>query len=217
MTDVGGDKAMAQAEVSFSHTAGSCGWPGPSDFMVWTGARYWGRHGVGGFVLKTTQPSGLPSLCCCYCSLAVCAQAEQKLACRAISHGQKQLWCWLCHLPIEMNFTCSGDRAHSTYNRIYVRPCSPKVQKVGAWGLRRPCALTTMFSLFWWPRLCRPRATRGRVPASLHRHPQHSNGNSHMALGDRRSEMITAGSALGCARGRHPRLGLAVRCGDLTL
>ena len=27
-----------------------------------------------------------------------------------------------------------------------------------------------------------------------------------MALGDRRSEMITAGSALGCARGRHPRL-----------
>ena len=49
------------------------------------------------------------------------------------------------------------------------------------------------------------------------RHPQHSNGNSHMALGDRRSEMITAGSALGCARGRHPRLGLAVRCGDLAL
>ena len=48
-------------------------------------------------------------------------------------------------------------------------------------------------------------------------HPQHSNGNSHMALGDRRSEMITAGSALGCARGRQPRLGLAVRCGDLTL
>ena len=38
-----------------------------------------------------------------------------------------------------------------------------------------------------------------------------------MALGDLRSEMITAGSALGCARGRHPRLGLAVRCGDLTL
>ena len=38
-----------------------------------------------------------------------------------------------------------------------------------------------------------------------------------MALGDRRSEMITAGSALGCARGRHPRLGFAVRCGDLTL
>ena len=47
--------------------------------------------------------------------------------------------------------------------------------------------------------------------------PHHSNGNSHMALGDRRSEMITAGSALGCARGSHPRLGLAVRCGDLTL
>ena len=38
-----------------------------------------------------------------------------------------------------------------------------------------------------------------------------------MALGDRRSELITAGSALGCARGRHPRLGLAVRCGDLAL
>ena len=48
-------------------------------------------------------------------------------------------------------------------------------------------------------------------------HPRHSNGNSHMTLGDRRSERITAGSALGCARGRHPRLGLAVRCGDLAL
>ena len=47
-------------------------------------------------------------------------------------------------------------------------------------------------------------------------HPRHSNGNSHMALGDRRSELTTAGSALGCARGRHPRLGLAVRCGDLA-
>ena len=35
-----------------------------------------------------------------------------------------------------------------------------------------------------------------------------------MALGDRRSELITAGSALGCARGRHPRLGLAVQSGD---
>ena len=33
----------------------------------------------------------------------------------------------------------------------------------------------------------------------------------------RRSERIAAGSALGCARGRHPRLGLAVRCGDLAL
>ena len=44
-------------------------------------------------------------------------------------------------------------------------------------------------------------------------HPQHSNGNSHMALGDRRSELAAAGSALGCARGRHPQLGLAVRCG----
>ena len=32
--------------------------------------------------------------------------------------------------------------------------------------------------------------------------PQHSNGNSHMALGDRRSELITAGSALGCAKGK---------------
>ena len=48
-------------------------------------------------------------------------------------------------------------------------------------------------------------------------HPRHSNGNSHMALGDRRSERTTAGSGLGCARGRHPRLGLAVRCGDLAL
>ena len=48
-------------------------------------------------------------------------------------------------------------------------------------------------------------------------HPQHSNGNSDMALGDRRSERTTAGSALGCARGRQSRLGLAVRCGDLTL
>ena len=38
-----------------------------------------------------------------------------------------------------------------------------------------------------------------------------------MALGDHRSGRITAGSALGCARGRHPRLGLAVRCGDLAL
>ena len=38
-----------------------------------------------------------------------------------------------------------------------------------------------------------------------------------MALGDRRSESTTAGSALGCARGRHSRLGLAVRCGHLTL
>ena len=42
-------------------------------------------------------------------------------------------------------------------------------------------------------------------------------GYSHMALGDRRSERIAARSALGCARGRHPRLGLAVRCGDLAL
>ena len=48
-------------------------------------------------------------------------------------------------------------------------------------------------------------------------HPQYSNGNSHMALGDRRSEMTTAESALGCARVRQPRLGLAVRCGDLAL
>ena len=48
-------------------------------------------------------------------------------------------------------------------------------------------------------------------------HPRHPNGNSHMALGNRRSERTTAGSALGCARGRHPRLGLAMRCGDLAL
>ena len=51
----------------------------------------------------------------------------------------------------------------------------------------------------------------------IHRHPQHSNGNSHIALGDRRSETTTAGSALGCARGRHPRLGLAVRYGGPAL
>ena len=38
-------------------------------------------------------------------------------------------------------------------------------------------------------------------------HPHHSNGNSHMALGDRRSELTTAGSALECARGRHPTAG----------
>ena len=38
-----------------------------------------------------------------------------------------------------------------------------------------------------------------------------------MALGDRRSERTTAGSALGCAREKHPRLGLAVRWGDLAL
>ena len=38
-----------------------------------------------------------------------------------------------------------------------------------------------------------------------------------MALGDRRSERTTAGSALGCAREKHPRLGLAVQCGDLAL
>ena len=48
-------------------------------------------------------------------------------------------------------------------------------------------------------------------------HPRHTNGNLHMALGDRRSVRITAGSVLGCARGRHPRVGLAVRCGDLAL
>ena len=60
-----------------------------------------------------------------------------------------------------------------------------------------------------------------RLPSHLagmaFKHPHHSNGNSHMALGDRRSERSTAGSALGCARGRHSRLGLAVRCGDLAL
>ena len=47
--------------------------------------------------------------------------------------------------------------------------------------------------------------------------PRHPNGNSNVALGDRRSFTTTAGGALGCARGRHSRLGLAVRCGDLTL
>ena len=46
---------------------------------------------------------------------------------------------------------------------------------------------------------------------------RHTNGNLHIALGDRRSERITARSTLGCATRRHPRLGLAVRCGDLAL
>ena len=63
------------------------------------------------------------------------------------------------------------------------------------------------------PRECPAALTPPAAPG----HPQHSNGNSHMALGDRRSERTTAGSALGCARGRQPRLGLAVRCGDLAL
>ena len=66
------------------------------------------------------------------------------------------------------------------------------------------------------PPLCKKGNSRvvcGKPPG----HPQHSNGNWHMALGDRRSERATAGSALGCARERHPRLGLAVRCGDLAL
>ena len=45
-------------------------------------------------------------------------------------------------------------------------------------------------------------------------HPRHSNGNSHMALGDRRSETTTAGSALGCARGRTP--GWVWRCDAAT-
>ena len=56
-----------------------------------------------------------------------------------------------------------------------------------------------------------------KAQATKRTHPYHTNGNSHMALGDRRSEITTARSALGCARGRHPRLGLAVRCGDLAL
>ena len=59
------------------------------------------------------------------------------------------------------------------------------------------------------------KTTPPRHPRSPY--PQHSNGKSHMmALGDRRSERTTAGSALGSARGRHPRLGLAVRCGGLS-
>ena len=53
--------------------------------------------------------------------------------------------------------------------------------------------------------------------AAASRHPRHSNGNSYMALADRRSESTTAGSALGCASGRQPKLGLTVRCGDLAL
>ena len=36
------------------------------------------------------------------------------------------------------------------------------------------------------------------------------------AIADLRTENTTAGSALGCARERQPRLGLAVRCGDLA-
>ena len=39
-------------------------------------------------------------------------------------------------------------------------------------------------------------------------HPRHSNGISNIALGDRRSEMITAVGAFGCARGRRRRPGL---------
>ena len=78
--------------------------------------------------------------------------------------------------------------------------------------------------LSWcWRVLAKP-ARRGRVYGQFHSfipgvipHPHHPNGISHMALGDRRSETTTAGSALGCAREMHPRLGLAVRCGDLAL
>ena len=66
------------------------------------------------------------------------------------------------------------------------------------------------------PRRALASACKDQNPKAL-AHPQHSNGNSNMALGDRRSENATAGSALGCARGRHPRLGLAVRCGGLAL
>jgi hypothetical protein len=53
-----------------------------------------------------------------------------------------------------------------------------------------------------------PARSRSAAVRTAGAHSQHSNGNSHiMALGDRRSDRITAGSALGCARGRHLRLG----------
>ena len=77
-----------------------------------------------------------------------------------------------------------------------------------------PAQLTVLHCRFLAVSPCPCPVLCGRL---LHTHPRHSNGNSYMALGDRRSESTTAGSALGCARGRQPRLGLTVRCGDLTL
>ena len=47
-----------------------------------------------------------------------------------------------------------------------------------------------------------PARSRSAVVRTAGTHSQHSNGNSHMALGDRRSARITAGSALGCAIGK---------------
>ena len=48
---------------------------------------------------------------------------------------------------------CPGHRANSSiYNRIFrvfALYAQPEMRKVGAWGVRRPRALTTMFSLFW--------------------------------------------------------------------
>ena len=44
---------------------------------------------------------------------------------------------------------CSANRANSIFNRLFRAFAHPKMRKVGAWGLRRPRALTTMFSLFW--------------------------------------------------------------------
>ena len=52
-----------------------------------------------------------------------------------------------------------------------------------------------------------PARSRSAAVRTAGAHSQHSNGNSHMALGHRRSDRITAGSALKCARGRHLRLG----------
>ena len=44
---------------------------------------------------------------------------------------------------------CSANRANLIYNRIFRAFAHPEMHKVGAWGLRRPRALTMMFSLFW--------------------------------------------------------------------
>ena len=93
-----------------------------------------------------------------------------------------------------------------------VARCSPRIP-IAPWGDWKASA--------WQALCCLPISTVRLWPRDFgplgQPHPQHSNGNSHMALSNRRSERITGGSALGCVRGRHPRLGLAVRCGDLAL
>ena len=79
--------------------------------------------------------------------------------------------------------------------------------------LGRPFFLPTCSVLRRAPHLLAHTHVRTRMhgrPTNERGHPQHSNGNSHMALGDRRSENTTTGSARGCSRGRQPRLGL--RC-----